>query len=443
MFEAELRIRRADGAYHWFQSRAVPLSDPQGRIVKWLGTHSDIEELKQAVHALREADSRKNEFLAMLSHELRNPLAPIRNATAVLRRLGPKTPELLAARDIIGRQVDHLALLIDDLLDVSRITHGQIALKRQILSIADIVEQAIEASLPLIEARRHRVNVAMPPQPVYLAGDPIRLVQVVTNLLHNAAKYTDDNGDIRIKVDCTGSSVLLRVADNGMGIPADLLPHVFDVFTQGVRTLDRAEGGLGIGLSLARQLVEMHGGSIEASSGGVGQGSEFIVRLPRLLAIPTSLPADVPSASPTSVLRAEAKRILVVDDNKDAAQALALMLTIEGHHVLEASDGPSAIEAARVFRPQLVLLDIGLPGMDGFEVAKRLRQCPETRGAVLVAVTGYAEPEILRRSREAGFSRHLVKPVEMAELLELVGACAVEWPDGLGGVYRPRIENAP
>lgn len=430
MFESELRIRRADGVYHWFQSRAVPLRNTQNRIVKWLGTHSDIEALKRAVQALHEADRRKNEFLAMLSHELRNPLAPIRSATAVLRRLGPKTPELQAARDIIARQVDHLALLIDDLLDVSRIMHGQIALKKEILSIGDVVKQSIEASLPLIESRGHQLSVELPPQPIYLEGDPIRLVQVVTNLLRNAAKYTDEHGRLRITVESTDSSLVLRIADNGMGIPLELLPHVFEVFTQGPRALDRSQGGLGIGLSLARQLVDMHGGTIEAFSGGAGQGSEFVVRLPRLASIPmpsVSAPSSIPPPSPP---QSEAKRVLVVDDNADAAQALAWMLILEGHQVLVASDGPAAIEMARSFRPHVVLLDIGLPGMDGFDVAKHLQQCPEAGGPVLVAITGYAETEMVRRSREAGFSRHLVKPVETAELLEVVARCAPEQPNG-------------
>lgn len=431
MFEAELRIRRADGVYHWFQSRAVPLSDKEGNIVKWLGTHSDIEELKQADQALRKADRQKDEFLAMLSHELRNPLAPIRSAAAVLRAVGHHDPGLQKARDIIARQVDHMTLLIDDLLDVSRIMHGQVALKRRVLSIAEVVDQGVEASIPAIESRRHRLSVTMPPQAVYLEGDLVRLVQVVTNLLRNAAKYTDDGGDIRLTVAIEECSVVLRIEDSGMGIPADLLPGVFDVFTQGPRALDRSQGGLGIGLSLARKLVDMHGGTIEARSGGIGQGSEFTVRLPRLAAHPP-LPAPRPAVpDPRSVAPAKAMRILVVDDNRDAAQALALLLSLEGHQVREAHEGLDAIESARSFRPQMVMLDIGLPGMDGFEVAERLRRCPEARDAVFIAITGYAEPQILRRSREAGFRKHLVKPVETQDLLDVLAECALDDADRL------------
>ncbi|MBM4202366.1 MAG: PAS domain S-box protein, partial [Gammaproteobacteria bacterium] len=372
MFEAESRIRGADGVYHWFQTRAVPLRDETGLITGWLGTDSDIEKLKQAEARLRSADQRKNDFLAMLSHELRNPLAPILSAASVLQAMVSPEPPIQAARDIITRQVAHIRQLVDDLLDMSRITRGQIALKRDTVSIADIVEHAVEACAPMLTARRHRFSVRLPDEAVRLEADLVRLVQVATNLLRNACDYTEAGGEIRLTVETERGYVLLRVSDSGIGIAPDLLPQIFDLFTQGPRSLARSTGGLGIGLSVAKQLVEMHGGTIVAHSAGPGTGSEFTVRLPRLAGSRASSASSGELRTQPGCNRLPAaplRRVLIVDDNRDAANALSLLLSLEGHAVRQAYDGPNAITTARDFRPELVLLDIGLPLMDGFEVA--------------------------------------------------------------------------
>jgi signal transduction histidine kinase/DNA-binding response OmpR family regulator len=364
--------------------------------------------------AIQENDHRKNEFLAMLSHELRNPLAPVRNALQVLGLIGIDHPRFRWAQGVIHRQVDHLVRLVDDLLDVSRITRGKIRLQVGPLAVADVVASAVETSRPLIEDHHHNLTVAMPEEPVFLQGDPARLAQVLSNLLNNAAKYTPDGGHIFLTVEHGEGEVAFRVRDDGAGIPRHMLTRVFDLFTQVDCTLDRSQGGLGIGLTLVKSLVELHGGSVSAISAGPGQGSEFTVRLPVLTGELQSRPRTANGEV------GPARRILVVDDNMDAAESLALYLQLTGHEVLVTHDGPTALSAVGEFHPEVVLVDIGLPGMDGYEVGRRLRASPGYENVFLVALTGYGREEDRRRSREAGFHHHLVKPVPPADLRGLL-----------------------
>jgi signal transduction histidine kinase/CheY-like chemotaxis protein len=377
-------------------------------------------ENAQLLEALRQADRRKDEFLAMLAHELRNPLAPMRNALEIIRLRGPERRlAVRASWDMVERQVEHLSRLVDDLLDVARITRGKINLEKEPVALAEVVRRAVETSRPLIEGRRHRLEVRLPDEPLHVIGDLTRLAQVLLNLLNNAAKYTEEGGQITLTVERAAAdpgAVVLRVRDTGVGIPPEVLPKVFDLFTQASRTLDRAQGGLGIGLTLVRRLVEMHGGSVRASSAGPGKGSEFVVRLPLFFG-PLPAPAH---GNGSGEHPAAGHRILVVDDNRDSASSLAVLLRLSGHEVVTAHDGAAALEKAEHFRPQLALLDIGLPGMDGYELARRLRQLPGLRQVRLAALTGYGSEEDRRRSRAAGFDHHLVKPVEREALLVLL-----------------------
>jgi PAS domain S-box-containing protein len=419
LFDTDARIRGADGRYRWFKARAIPLHDAAGRVVKWFGSHTDIETQKTAEETLREADRRKDEFLAMLSHELRNPLAPIRNALEVIRlRGGERRAVLRQAWDMVERQVEQLSRLVDDLLDVSRITRGKITLRQEPVEVAAFVDRAVETSRPVIEARRHQLEVVMPPEPLWVRGDPTRLAQVLLNLLNNAAKYTDEGGRVSLTVQHERCQVVLRVRDNGIGIPPEMLPHVFELFTQVDPTLERAQGGLGIGLTLVRQLVMMHGGTVEPHSPGRGQGSEFVVRLPLLPGPPA--PAELPAPPPVVQPATRACRVLVVDDNRDAAESLVMLLRLVGHDASLALDGPTALRAAAAAPPDVVLCDIGMPGMNGYEVARRLRGLTGVGRPLLVAVTGFGAAEDRRRTAEAGFDAHLVKPVEPEALMQLL-----------------------
>lgn len=368
--------------------------------------------------SIREADRRKDEFLAMLAHELRNPLAPISNAVEIMRLRGPEHSELDWARDVIARQVQHLVRLVDDLLDVSRITRGKIRLKLEPIDLAAVVSNAVETSRPLIEGRRHRFVADMPTEAIWVKADPARLAQVLANLLNNAAKYTEEGGSIRISVARDGGQAVVRVRDSGVGIPPEMLAGIFDLFTQVDRSLDRSQGGLGIGLTLVQRLVQMHGGSVEAQSDGPGQGSEFVVRLPMLTAFQPPRLATPPPAERESA--AGHLRILVVDDNVDAAVSLSMLLRLDGHEVHMVHSGPAALDAVRELRPDVVMLDIGLPEMDGYEVARRLRAEPGGADLSLVAVTGYGQDEDQRRCRAAGFDHHLVKPVDPQALSTLL-----------------------
>ncbi len=370
---------------------------------------------------IQEADRRKNEFLSMLAHELRNPLAPIRNAVQIMGQQGFRNQaDLQWALDMISRNVQQMVRLVDDLLDVSRITRGKIRLQREPIVMAAVVAQAVEISQPLITARRHQLTVSVPEEPVWVNGDSIRLAQVLANLLNNAAKYTDEGGQIWLTLAREGEEAVIRVRDTGVGIPPDMLASIFDLFTQVDRSLDRSQGGLGIGLTLVHRLIEMHGGRVAAVSAGPNQGSEFVVRLPVLSRQPTMRAST--NGGPEAA--AAARRILIVDDNVDGAESLCLMLQLAGHVVRTVHDGTAALEVAPAFRPDVVLLDIGLPGMNGYEVARRLREQPELAGTLLVALTGYGQEEDRQRCREAGFQHHLVKPVDPPVLMRLLArAC--------------------
>lgn len=372
--------------------------------------------------SIREADRRKDEFLAMLAHELRNPLAPISNAVEIMRLRGPEHSELDWARDVIARQVQHLVRLVDDLLDVSRITRGKIRLKLEPIDLAAAVSSAVETSRPLIEGRRHRLVVEMPAEAIWVKADPARLAQVLANLLNNAAKYTEEGGSIRLSVARDGGQAVIRVRDSGVGIPPEMLAGIFDLFTQVDRSLDRSQGGLGIGLTLVQRLVQMHGGSVEARSDGPGHGSEFVVRLPMLTAFQPPRLATPPPAE--RALAAGHLRILVVDDHADAAVSLSMLLRLDGHEVHMVHSGPAALDAVRELHPDVVMLDIGLPEMDGYEVARRLRAEPGGADLSLVAVTGYGQDEDQRRCRAAGFDHHLVKPVDPQALSTLLTSMA-------------------
>jgi PAS domain S-box-containing protein len=401
---------------------AAPIRDAAGAIVGVVLVFRDVSEQRQAQEALKEADRRKDEFLAMLGHELRNPLAPIRSAVEVLRLAGAGEADGRHALDVIGRQARHMARLVDDLLDVSRISRGKVRLEKRRAALAAVLGSAVEAARPHIDARRHELTVSLPPEPVWLEADAVRLAQVFANLLNNATKYTEEGGRIRLAAACDGGAVVVRVCDSGIGITPAMLPHVFELFAQAERALGRSEGGLGVGLALVRQLVEMHGGSVEAHSEGAGKGSEFVVRLP-VLRVPAG--EENGRAAPRDGATGPPRRVLVVDDNRDAAATLARFLALSGHDVRTAHDGKAALAAARTFRPEVVLLDISLPGMDGYQVARQLRERDGDGRALLAALTGYGQEEDRRRSHEAGFDAHLVKPADPDELLALIARCAV------------------
>jgi signal transduction histidine kinase len=382
-----------------------------------------LAESRRNAAALAEADRRKDEFLATLAHELRNPLAPIRNALQILTVRGEANPEIQAYRKMIERQVNHLVRLVDDLLDVSRISRGKIELRRDRVRLAEVIQNAVETSGPLIAANKHELTVSVPAGPLEVLGDGIRLTQVLANLLNNAAKYTPAGGHIFLAVEAEGKEAVVRVRDDGVGIPGVMLGKVFDMFTQIQPDGQRSQGGLGIGLTLAKRLVEMHGGTIVACSKGEGQGAEFIVRLPR-----ADCP-DEPAAGEADQGTAKAavrRRVLVVDDNKDAAESLAMLLSMNGHEVCTAYGGAAGLEQAVSFKPNVIVLDLGMPGMDGYEVARRVRQLPGGRAIVLVALTGWGQEEDRHRTQEAGFDFHLVKPVDPATLEELLATLRVD-----------------
>ena len=400
-------------------SAAPPFSADDRTLIEALGSRAAMAlENANLYKDLERADRQKNEFLSMLAHELRNPLAPIRTAVDVLRLKGDGQPEIEWAREIINRQTKHLVRLVDDLLDVSRITGGKIRLDLEVLNAASVVAAAVETSRPLIEESGHQMTVTLPEEPVWVRCDRVRLAQVLSNLLNNAAKYTQRGGLIALTVERSGGEAVFRVADNGIGISAEMLPKVFELFTQVERSLDRSQGGLGVGLTVVKRLVEMHGGRVEAASSGAGGGSEFTVRLPAIESPPDpEAVADAPleNRSPAAPLR-----VLVVDDNADAADSLAWLLRHGDHEVRTAHDGRQAVEVAHEFRPQAVVLDLGLPEIDGYEVARRLRQHADTRGALLVALSGYGQQEHRRRSSEAGFDYHFVKPLDFGGLQRIL-----------------------
>jgi hypothetical protein len=408
---------RKDGTRFWGHVTLTALHDSKGELRGFASLTRDLSERKR-MESLEEQGRHLSEFLAMLAHELRNPLAPIRNAVAIMANSKDLPAPVAWSRGVIERQTTQLARLVDDLLDVSRITRGKLRMESQPVEVCVALQRAVEASRPLIDARQHRLRMDVPEKGLAVLGDLTRLTQVFLNILNNAAKYTPAGGDIQVRAQAQGRDAVVCIRDNGVGIPATLLDSVFDLFAQGERTLDRAEGGLGIGLTLARRIVELHGGSISASSAGAGQGAEFVVRLPRLPTEEVHAPAEESPAAP-AVTQGPRRTILVVDDNVDSANSVAVLLRMGGHDVEVAHDGPTALDRVNAKHPDVVLLDIGLPGMSGYQVAEELRRTHRP-GLRIYAMTGYGQRQDRRRTQEAGFDGHLVKPVAPQELLKLI-----------------------
>jgi PAS domain S-box-containing protein len=405
---------RKDGTQFWASGVVTPLWDGQGHLRGYAKVMRDITERKRAETELAEANRRKDEFLAMLGHELRNPLAPILNGIQILRLDQKASPDGRKAIDMIDRQARHLTRLVDDLLDVSRITRGKIHLRKERVELRTILHDAVETTRHLIESRRHQLTVSLPAESVWLEADPARLEQVVGNLLSNAAKYTEPCGHIWLTAERQGPEAVIRVKDTGIGILSEMVPRVFDLFVQADRALDRTQGGLGIGLTLVKALVEMHEGKVEAQSPGVGAGAEFLIRLPVVPEVAPVMPEDCPpTPAPGRPLR-----LLVVDDSKDTVDSLAMLLRQNGHVVSTAGSGPAGLEAALSEALDVVLLDLGLPGIDGYEVARRIRE--QTDKPLLIAMTGYGQAEDRERSREVGFAYHLVKPIDPVMLQTLL-----------------------
>ncbi len=419
-YDIEYRTLDPEGREKWIRAIGRTFYDPQETPIRFDGVTLEITDRRHAEAALLDADRRKDEFLAMLAHELRNPLAPIRNATQVLKVTGADDPRQRWAHDVIERQTQHITRLVDDLLDVSRITQGMIALRRERVEMATVLERAIETNRPLAEARGQELRVTLPPSPLQVDGDQTRLVQVMANLINNAIKFSDEGGQITVAATREGANAVVRVIDKGIGIPGELMPRIFELFAQADRSLDRSQGGLGIGLTLVRLLVDLHGGSVEVRSDGAGLGSEFVVRLP--LAVAEEVTAAAPAAG-TNVAAGQDRgslRVLVVEDNLDSAEMLSMMLSLNGYQTEIAHDGAAALEATPRFLPQVVLCDIGLPGMNGYEVAQQLRARNTDGQPTLIALSGYGRDEDRRRAADAGFDHHLVKPVEPEALFALL-----------------------
>jgi PAS domain S-box-containing protein len=406
---------RKDGTERPIDDSASPIRDGQGHVIGSVLVFRDITARRREEERLREADRRKDEFLAMLAHELRGPLAPLRNMLEVMKRAEGKSDLLRQARDMMERQLAQLVRLVDDLIDVSRISRNKIELRKERVELASVLHQSVEACRPLAECANHQVSVAVPPEPVYLHADPVRLVQVFSNLLNNSCKYTEPGGEIRLTAGRHDGDAVVTVKDTGVGIPPDKLGSVFEMFTQVDRTSERSQGGLGIGLTLVKRLVELHDGTVTAHSEGPGKGSEFVVRLPVLPEQPKR-DAPRPAADPA----APSRRILVVDDNPDTASSLAMLLRMTGNETHTAHDGLDAVEAVEKFRPDVVLLDIGLPKLNGLDACRRIRERPWGKNVVIVAVTGWGQDDDRRKSREAGFDGHLVKPVDYDALRKLL-----------------------
>ncbi|KYG02569.1 hypothetical protein BE21_54775 [Sorangium cellulosum] len=407
----------------WYLVRAVPIRGASGEIVRWYGTCTDIHDAKLAEVALKEADQRKDDFLAMLAHELRNPLGPIRNAVELLRRTGEQQPALVRACGVIDRQVSHMARLVDDLLDVSRVARGRIQLREERCDLVRLLRHTSEDYRSTLEASGLRLDLKLPAGPVWVLGDPTRLSQAVSNLLHNASKFTDPGGRVTVALSVTSeSSAVVRVRDTGIGVDPATLARMFEPFSQADRSLDRSRGGLGLGLALVKGLVGLHGGTVSAESGGIGHGTEMVVCLPieRSPAPPAERSARPSSGS------SHALRILIIEDNVDAAESLQALLALYGYRVEVALSGPAGVTAARSFRPEVILCDIGLPGgMDGYGVARALRgSVGLSSPSLMIALTGYGQEEDQRRVREAGFDMHFIKPIDLSSLQRILASLA-------------------
>lgn len=398
----------ADGREVWFEVRAFAVGPGVAVLFR------DVTERQKMIKTLKEADRRKDEFLAMLAHELRNPLAPITSAGEILARISEPDPKLEKATAVIRRQVKHLTRLVDDLLDVSRVTRGQIQLQRAPVDVGSVISQSVETCHSQLQAKGHRLTVSTTAStPLFVDGDSARLVQCVGNILANAAKYTEPNGDIHVTARAEASQVVIEVTDSGTGIGPELLPHVFDLFVQSRRTLDRSEGGLGIGLAVVKRLIEMHGGQVHALSKGEGLGSTFAIRLP-LISAPITTTENIESSSYA------ARRVIVVDDNVDAAESIVALLSYQGHTAMAVYDAREALRVVETFRPEVMLIDIGLPDIDGHELTRQLNKQPACRGVLKVALTGYGQPEDRQRALDAGFDEHLVKPVDLSTLERVI-----------------------
>jgi PAS domain S-box-containing protein len=416
VWDVEHRFRGVDGQWHPILARGVPVRNEQGEITAWAGINLDISRQKEVEEELREADRRKDEFLAVLAHELRNPLAPIRTGLEVMRLAGDDRAVIEEVRATMDRQSQQMVRLIDDLLDVNRITRGTFELRKSRVELAAVIESAIETVRSVITSSEHHLEVDVPQTPIVLDADPTRLAQVISNLLNNAAKYMPRGGRIRLLARREGTTAVISVRDTGVGIPADMIDRIFDMFVQVDGSLERSHGGLGIGLTLVKRLVEMHGGTVEAHSDGPNQGSEFTIRLPAVVGL-LSGPLNTDGAEQAQSCK---RRVLVVDDNENAATVLAMLLKALGNEVRTAFDGLAAIELAEVFRPEVILLDIGMPELNGYETAMRIREKAWGRNVVLAALTGWGQEEDKRRTREAGFNYHFVKPVETSALRKLL-----------------------
>jgi PAS domain S-box-containing protein len=407
----ELRMLGLDGKYHSILAQGLPIRDASGKVQRWAGINLDISRLKNTERALLEADRRKDEFLATLAHELRNPLAPIRNAVRILDSDAADDRQRKWGREVIARQVQRMSLLLDDLLDVSRITRGQLELKKDYVDLKSVIGIAVETARPLLDAKQHKLAVSLPSENIKLEADPLRLSQVIGNLLTNAAKYTDPEGKIALSARIENAELVIAIRDSGIGLTQESLPGLFTMFSQVNSAIDRAEGGLGIGLALVKGLVALHGGRVEVRSEGLGRGSEFIVHLPHRVLAPANAVAreeDTGAANASVVRRG---RILVTDDNRDAAESLALMLRFSGYEVSIAYGGAEALEIGERDRPRAAIIDIGMPGMSGHEVARRMRLEAWGRNAVLIALTGWGQEQDKQAAKAAGFDAHLTKPV--------------------------------
>ncbi|MDP2820513.1 MAG: PAS domain-containing protein [Polaromonas sp.] len=415
-WQVEYRLRGSDGAYRWFRAHAVPQLDATGRVLRWFGTTTDIEDSRAAAQVLQHADRQKDEFLATLAHELRNPLAPIRTAVQLLTAPGSTAEVRERATAVIGRQVGHMAHLLDDLIDIARITRRRLVLKKEWVSVDELVETALETARPLAHNKKQTLSARVASPGLHLVADPVRVAQILSNLLNNASKYTDVGGRIALEVALEGQGLCFSVTDSGIGMSESAIGNVFAMFAQEQSALDRSEGGLGIGLALVKGLVELHGGSVSAHSGGANQGSRFVVTLPGAALALATAPVSDASTAQTGC----ARTVLLADDNRDAVDVLADLLRLDGHLVYTASDGLQAVELAAQLRPDVLVLDIGMPGMNGYEVARHVRAQPWGSRPLLIAATGWGQDDDRQKALAAGFDLHLTKPFDPLQLSAVI-----------------------